>query len=180
MSDLRAYLRQKRQALLARRERIEREGAVPRLLSARATVEGRSGVRRVRIRDFQAIADSPPDFAGYDLGPSSPESQLGVLSSCLAHVFLIQAAEKEIPLDAVEIAVSAEMHPRAGSEGIPPYPQNITYTATVTSPASEAELADLYQSVEHACPILNLLLNPQQISGQLVHIGAAGALAATG
>ncbi len=178
MSDLRAYLRQKRQALLARRERIEQDGAEPRLLSARATVEGRSGLRRVRIRDFQAIADSPPDFAGYDLGPSSPESQLGVLSSCLAHVFLIQAADKEIPLDAVEISVSAEMDPRAGSPGAIPYPQKIAYTAMVTSPASEADLADLYQSVERACPILNLLLNPQQITGQLVHVPAHDAVVA--
>ncbi len=89
MSTLIEYLAQKRQALLDRRRRIADGSLGPVPLKARATAEGRSGVRRIRVRDFQVVTDSPPDFAGYDLGPSSPELVLGALGSCLNHSYLI-------------------------------------------------------------------------------------------
>ena len=34
---------------------------------------GRSGIREIRIRDFQIISDSKPDLAGYDLGPGADD-----------------------------------------------------------------------------------------------------------
>lgn len=170
MSTLREYLLQKRQALLQRREAAKANGAGPHTFGAKVTAEGRSGVRRIRIRDFQIISDSPPDFAGYNLGPSSPELQLGVLGSCLTHIFLIQAADRQVPLDSLEVEVSAQQDPRAGQPGyehVPVYPHNITYTVHVTSPASEEEIAALHEAVERVCPILNLLANPQQINGRI-------------
>lgn len=172
MSTLREYLAQKRDALLARRAAAQAGGAQPHALQATVTAEGRSGVRRIRIRDFQIISDSGPDFAGYNLGPGSPELQLGVLGSCLTHIFLIQAADRQVPLDTLSVTVTGEMDPRAGRPGykdIPVYPHNISYTVQLTSPASEEEIAALHEAVERACPILNLLVNPQQISGVVEH-----------
>jgi uncharacterized OsmC-like protein len=172
MSTLREYLAQKRDAILARREKAASEPPQPHALTARVRAEGRSGVRRIRIRDFQVISDSGPDFAGYDLGPSSPELQLGVLGSCLTHVFLIQAADREVPLDALEVEVTGRMDPRAGRPGfehLPVYPHDIAYTVRIESPASAEEIAELHTAVERACPILNLLLNPQTIHGEIDH-----------
>ena len=172
MSTLREYLGQKREALLARRERAAHEPPTPHTISAHARAEGRSGVRRIRIRDFQIVSDSPPDFAGYDLGPSSPELQLGVLGSCLTHVFLIQAADLQVPIDALEVDVTGQMDPRAGKAGfahIPIYPHDIAYTVHISSPAAPEEIAALHAAVERACPILNLLLNPQTIRGTVDH-----------
>ena len=182
MSGLREYLVQKRAALLARRAMAEANGGGgPHQLAATVRAEDRSGVRRMRIRDFQVISDSGPDFAGYDLGPGSPELQLGVLGSCLTHIFLIQAADRQVPLDSLEVEVSGQMDPRSGKAGfehIPVYPHNINYTVTLTSPASADDIAALHEAVEKACPILNLLLNPQQITGTVVQsvpelVGAA-------
>jgi uncharacterized OsmC-like protein len=167
MSTLNEYLAQKRAAILARRAKNFTE---PSRIKARVSAEGRSGVRRIRIRDFQVISDSGPDFAGYNLGPSSPELQLGVLGSCLTHVFLIHAADRGVPLDSLEVEVSGQLDPRAGRPGfeqIPVYPHNLSYTVHITSPASSEEIAALHEAVERACPILNLLLNPQQISGTI-------------
>ncbi|GCE25170.1 osmotically inducible protein OsmC [Dictyobacter alpinus] len=172
MSNLNEYLAQKRQALITRREQAEANGTDPHTLRATANVEGRSGVRRIRIRDFQIISDSGPDFAGYDLGPTSPELQLGVLGSCLSHVFLIQAAQREVPLNALDVEVTAQIDARSGQPGyenVPVYPHNISYTVHIDSPASAEEIAALHDAVERACPILNLLINPQQIHGELVH-----------
>lgn len=170
MSTLREYLSQKRQALQTRNENALKIGETS-LLNAKVTVEGRSGIRRIRIRDFQILSDSGADFAGYDLGPTSPELQLGVLGSCLSHLFLIQAAERNIPLDTLEVDVHAQIDSRAGQPGfedVPIYPHEITYTVHVASPATSEEMAALHAAVERACPILNLLTNPQEITGTIV------------
>ncbi|MFN8504007.1 OsmC family protein [Kouleothrix sp.] len=177
MSTLREYLAQKRDAILARNAAAQSGGTPPLTLQASVTAEGRSGVRRIRIRDFQIISDSGPDFAGYNLGPSSPELQLGVLGSCLTHIFLIQAADRQVPLDSLSVTVTGQMDPRAGRPGyedIPIYPHNIRYTVQLTSPASEEQIAALHDAVERTCPILNLLANPQQISGVVEHTRPAG------
>jgi len=170
LSTLIEYLDQKRRALLERRARIADGRLGPVSLKASATAEGRSGVRRIRVRDFQVLTDSPPDFAGYDLGPNSPELQLGVLGSCLNHSYLIEAAALEVPIDSIEVEVEAVLDPRAlsiGFESTPVYPQNISYVVKIESSASETRIEQLRAAVERACPILNLLKNPQTIAGRV-------------
>jgi uncharacterized OsmC-like protein len=127
-------------------------------LTARVRAEGRSGIRRIRIRDFQVISDSEADFAGYDLGPSSPELQLGVLGSCLTHTFLIQAATVGLPLDSLELEITGIIDPRAGSAGfedVPIHPHEIRYVVFIASSAAPAEIRVLREAVERDCPILN-------------------------
>ncbi|MBM7774951.1 putative OsmC-like protein [Actinokineospora baliensis] len=171
MSSLRDYLVQKRRAWLSKQDTIATADVLTP--TARVTAEGRSGVRRIRIRDHQVLSDSAPDYAGYDLGPSSPELQLGVLGSCVTHIFLIQAAATEVVLDSIEVEVTATIDPKAGTPGfedVPPSPQGISYTVHIGSPATDAELDALFASVERACPILSLLTNPQTITGSVVRV----------
>jgi uncharacterized OsmC-like protein len=170
MSSLLDYLGQKRGAFLDRRRQIAEGSLGPAPLKAKVTAEGRSGVRRIRIRDFQVISDSPPDFAGYDLGPSSPELVLGGLASCLNHSYLIQAAALDVPIESIEVEVEGMIDPRAGSPGhenTPVYPQNLSYVVRIASSASAAEIKTLRDNVEKFCPILNLLQKPQTIEGRL-------------
>jgi uncharacterized OsmC-like protein len=178
MTTLNEYLAEKRLALAARQERLAAGEAEPNTLRASVRAEGRSGVRRIRIRDFQLISDSGPDFAGYNLGPSSPEIQLGALGSCLTHVFLIQAARLGVPLESLEVEVSGTMDPRAGRPGfeaVPIFPHDIRYSVRLVSPASPETIAELHQAVEQSCPILNLLVNPQTIHGVVEHAQPAEA-----
>ncbi len=142
MRSLPEYLAEKREALLDRQRRIAAGTLGPAHLEARATPEGRSGVRRIRIRDFQVVTDSPRDFAGYDLGPSSPELQLGVLGSCLNHSYLIQAAALEVPIQSIEVDVEATIDPRAGAPGYdatPVYPQTSPMSSRSTTPRRPQE-----------------------------------------
>lgn len=172
MTSLNEYLVEKRAAVAAREARIESGSLGPVPLAAQVSVEGRSGVRRIRIRDHQVITDSPPDFAGYDLGPGSPELQLGILGSCLAHSYLIHAARLGVPLDAVDVAVSGRLDARAGRPGfeaVPVSPHDITYVVRVVSPASREAVARLEAEVDRFCPILNLLRSPQTVRGTLDH-----------
>lgn len=173
MTTLNEYLTQKRAAWLAKKEAAR---ANPELkatpLKANVRALGRSGVREIRIRDFQVISDSPPDFAGYNLGPASPELQLGVLGSCLTHITLIQAAERGLSIDSIEVEVSGEQHPLAqqpGFEHIPVFPHNIRYTLDIVSSESPETIRALHDAVEAVCPIFNLLREPQTIAGELRH-----------
>ena len=170
MSTLNEYLGEKRQAIAARKSCIAAGEGVPMTLTARVRAEGRSGIRRIRIRDFQVISDSEADFAGYDLGPSSPELQLGVLGSCLTHSFLIQGATLGVPLDSLELEITGIIDPRAGSPGfedVPIHPHEIRYVVFIASSAAPAEILVLREAVERNCPILNLLRQPQAIAGEV-------------
>lgn len=176
MSNLREYLVQKREALLAKRAAALEQPPDPLQIAATVRAEGRSGIRRIRIRDYQIITDSPANFAGYGLGPTAPELQLGVLGSCLAHSFLIQAADRQTPIDALEVDVAAEIDARAGQPGYPEitiHPRQIRYTLRVESPASAEEIATLQAAMESACPILSLLRNPHEISGAVELVATA-------
>jgi len=177
-APLNDYLAEKRAAVLARDAAIERGTAQPAALKARVSAEGRSGVRRIRIRDHQVISDSPPDFAGYNLGPSSPELQLGVLGSCVTHIFLIQAASRQVPLTSLEVEVSGVIDPRGGKPGheqTPIWPHDIAYTVHIDSPASRADIDALFEAVERTCPILNLLRNPQQVRASVALTNSSAA-----
>lgn len=176
MSTLREYLAQKREALEARARAKAAGKVLPQTLRATVTAEGRSGIRRIRIRDFQILSDAGPDFAGYDLGPGSPELQLGVLGSCLTHTFLIRAAALEIPLDSLRVEVQGVQDPRAGDPGfenVPIYPHQIAYTVHIDSPAPDEDLHRLHQDVERTCPMYNFARNPQPIEGRVVRDRAA-------
>lgn len=169
MTTLRDYLAHKVHALAAFRARTLGPGStyVPRPLAATVTVEGRSGVRRIRIRDYQIIADSPPEMMGYNLGPTSPELALAALGGCVAHSWLIHAASLGVMLDAVEIEVSATIDSRAGEQGYessPREPQGIGFLARIVSDAPEADVARVHDAVVRLCPIVNLFRNAQPIA----------------
>jgi uncharacterized OsmC-like protein len=173
MTTLNEYLVQKGAAWLSKREAGRKDPALKSVeLKANVRALGRSGVREIRIRDFQVISDSLPDFAGYNLGPASPELQLGVLGSCLTHITLIQAAEKGLRIDSIDVEVTGEQHPLAqqpGFENVPIFPHNIRYTLNIASPESAETIHALHDAVEQVCPIFNLLKNPQTIVGELRH-----------
>jgi uncharacterized OsmC-like protein len=180
MSTLNEYLGEKRQAIAASKSRIAAGESGPMALAAQVRAEGRSGIRRIRIRDFQVISDSEANFAGCDLGPSSPELQLGVLGSCLTHTFLIQAATLGVPLDSLELEVTGIMDPRAGSPGfedVPIHPHEIRYAVSIASSAAPVEIGALREAVERNCPILNLLRQPQAIAGEVRLTEAAPSIA---
>ena len=167
MSTLRDYLAQKRDAI--RTIRANRTGDPdPLRPAASVSIEGRSGIRRIRIRDFQILSDSTPALAGYNLGAGAAEMQMGVLGACLSHLVLIVAADLEIPLDAVEVDVWADQDAESsvpGYDHVPGVPHGIAYTMRIASPASAGDIAHLHEEDEKVCPVLNLLANPQVITG---------------
>lgn len=179
---LREYLKYKRIAYLNLQEegkkRAEELKKNPSLanepLAGPVITVSNNGVRQLQIRQFRILHDNPAYLAGNDLAPTSQEHQLGVLTSCLTHIFLIQAAARQTPLDSLEVGAKAISDIRAGRKGfenIPIYPHNIHYTVHVKSPASYKQIEELRDAVEAVCPIYNLLKDEQTIEGKIVRVG---------
>ena len=173
MASLNAYLAEKRTAYTRLKQQWRQPDTRPQSIAAQVTAEGRSGIRRIRIRDFQLVSDSPPDFAGYGLGPGSPEIALGALASCIAHSWLIQAASQDVPLEALTVNVTGQIDPRGAhldQDGIPPHPHGLAFEVHVVSPASDEAISRVRAEVERICPILNLLRRPQEIASAVTHV----------
>ena len=167
--SLRDHLTRLRAALLALKD--SPEIAQPLVLRAHVTAEGRSGVRRLQIRNFQFLSDGPPAVGEFNLGPGSWPTVVGVLGSAVAEEFLTQAALKGIPLDELEIVFTGRPSAGPASSGGSrvTYPRNLAYTAYIVSPAADAELEELRATVERVSPVLRLVTEPQPIAhGTLV------------
>ncbi|MCA9878255.1 MAG: OsmC family protein [Thermomicrobiales bacterium] len=162
MSGLREYLVDKKAAVAAARQQVEQENSAPRRIEATVRAEGRSGVRRTQIRGHEFLTDSSRELGGFDLGPSPVETLLGALGGCLAHTIIIQAATRDIPLDALEVSVGAVSDPGTNQ------PRDITYQVRITSPENQEKVERLVAAAESVCPITSLLVNPQRVSGSVV------------
>ena len=172
MTGLKSYLERKLDALKTARATASTDPIERRQrLSAQVIAEGGSGVRRVRMRDFQIITDAGPAMAGYDLGPRAPEVLLGALGSCISHTILIQAALSDLPIESLVIDVSADVDSLAGHSDVKNPLTNIAYEIQVESPAPAAEFRKINELLPEICPVLNIVQFPQQITTSIVHNG---------
>jgi len=163
MAGLREYLIDKAAAIRALAVARPDSRQWRETVSAVCIADDRSGVRKLRIRDWQYIGDSGPGFGGFSLGPSSPELLCGVISTCLTHTYEIGACLMGIPLDRIEVRVSAENND-ARFGGLetedPPVPFEITAHVTVDAvDASAEQLAELHRYASERCPMTNLIRN---------------------
>jgi hypothetical protein len=85
-TTLNGYLEQKRTAWLARKEAADNDPDFKATaLKAHVRALRQSGVREIRIRDFQVISNSPAGFRRLRPRFGPPELQLGVLGTPDAH-----------------------------------------------------------------------------------------------
>jgi uncharacterized OsmC-like protein len=158
---LRDYIRHKGEALRAAAIRRPRGEDWHETIEATVVADDRTGVRKLRIRDWQFIGDSGADFGGANLGPSSPELLCGVIGTCLAHTYLIGAATLGILVDGVAVRVTAENND-ARFLGIetsdPAVPFNLTAYVTIEAgEATTADVATLHRYAAERCPLSNLI-----------------------
>ncbi|TMN18757.1 OsmC family protein [Pseudoxanthomonas sp. X-1] len=162
---LRDYLKDKAQAISA----LQQQDAAPTRLHAHVIAEGRSGVRRLRVGDreqFQWLSDSPRQGAGFNLAPGSWESLVAMLSSAVADEYIVQAAVRGVPLDALDIVFTSIPERKNANLS---YPNNLSYVAYIQSPASDAELQALKAAVHANSSVIDLVTQPHQVSPLTIH-----------
>lgn len=161
MRGLAAYLQQKRRSMRAAAEQRPDGDAWREQVEALCVADDATGVRKLRIREWQIISDSGPAFGGWGPGPSSPELLYGVLSTCLTHTYLIGAANLEIAIDRVQARVMAGNND-ASLLGVtssdPPMPFDLTAWIDIDAPeASRPRLDELHRYVAENCPLTRLI-----------------------
>jgi uncharacterized OsmC-like protein len=160
---------QRRYAALETLEKTPSDRIQPIRLEVRTTAEQRSGVRRIRIRGHQIISDSDYSFAGYSLGPGSPESSLTAIASDLADAFLSQAAIKGVRIDSLGVSITSRR------DSVPPavrvvHPHNLLYTIYVKSPATDEQLEEIRLLAERYSPGFNVAAEKQVVKGDIDYV----------
>lgn len=137
-------------------------------VSATCVADDVTGVRKLRMRDWEIIGDSGPDFGGWSLGPSSPELFCGVISTCLTHTYLIAAASLDVPLDRVEVTVSStnnDAHFLGITGDDPDVPYDITARVSLEAEDATAEqVATLHAYAAERCPLSKLVREPNTVT----------------
>lgn len=175
LEGLREYLLEKHAAAAGA---IPAEGAEPKPakvegeppLRAIVQVEGGTGIRNIRtdLSNFQFIHDNPRHLAGHNIGPLAEEHLVGVMITCLTHIYEIEASKRGIAIDALRLENHAVVAPRIGSIDNPPRYQSIRYTVHIGSPEPKEKIEELQKAVESICPVYNLLKDSQPIKGTIV------------
>ncbi|WP_437222762.1 OsmC family protein [Planctomicrobium sp. SH661] len=175
LAGLREFLEDKRAAsqgalpIEGARPPQKRVPGVPPL-RAHIKVEGGTGIRHIRTddRNFQILHDYPRYLGGNNLGPIPEEHLLGTMITCLAHIYEIEAAKKQVILDTLELDVEGTLTTQPGNVDHPPSFKDIRYSVRIGSPQSRESIEELQRSVESTCPIFNMLKNSQTIHGSIV------------
>ena len=156
----------RRLAALKALEKTPAEQIQPIRLEVSTTAEQRSGVRRIRIRGHQIISDSDYSFAGYSLGPGSPESSLTAIASDLADTWLSQAALKGVRIDSLGVSITSRPDSVKPEKRIV-YPHNLLYTIYVKSPATDEQLEEIRLLAEQHSPAFNIASIKQPVTGDI-------------
>ncbi len=160
--SLRDHLKQRKVALEAWNA-LGAKDLKPVTITANVVAKNRSGVRELRVRNFQYIGDCGQSHGGQDSGVDTPTTAQAVFASDLADSYLNQAALLGIDIDSLTI----EIHGRPDKEptGRVAYPRNFLYTIYIDSPASDAELEKLAQLAEQNSVVATLV--KQAVTPQL-------------
>lgn len=160
LRDFEARLRSSLFLLRARPEMNE-----PLKLTATVIAISRTGIRRLRIRNFQLLSDGEREAGEFNLGAGSWPSVVGALGSALAGDYVVQAAVKGIPLDDLELIFTSKpgTAPSQTTGTRVTYPRNLNYIVFINSPATDAQLEDLRKTVERVSPVFHLVTDAQKV-----------------
>ena len=122
------------------------------------------------VRDFPpVIIDEPPELGGGDAGMNPVELVLVALGTCQEIMFSAYAAFMGIKLDECKVDVKGYLDVRGllGLDAtVPPGYQHISYETRITSSADDAALLKLIETVESHCPVMDILVRAQKVSGR--------------
>ncbi len=127
-----------------------------------------------KVRNFPVIMiDEPREIGGGNVAMNPVELVLVALGACQEIMFSACAAAMGIPLTEVKVDVKGYLDTR-GLFGIDPDTragyQKITFETTIKSPADEATLRKLIETVENRCPLLDTLMRPIEVMADAYHI----------
>jgi putative redox protein len=125
-----------------------------------------------RVRQFPVMSiDEPPELGGADAGPNPLELVLVALGTCQEIMFAAYAAFMGIKLDECKVELKGYVNLSgllSVDPEVKPGYQKIVYETRIKSSADDAALLKLIEVVESHCPVMDVLLRPQHITGKAI------------
>lgn len=146
----------------------------PQLAKGTRQIEARwveNMVLEIKVGDHVLITDEPRFMGGTERGPGPALLVLAGLAGCTAGSFALFGTLMGIPIDSVEVSVTADLDARGVlglEEGVPAGYTDIRYEARIQSSASEKEIRELAATVERRCPAYDTLTRPKEIKGKVL------------
>lgn len=127
----------------------------------------------IKARDFKFLSDEPESLGGEDTGPNSIEYVLGALAACQEIVIKAHSEQLGIRLKSVQVDAygDLDLHGFLALSDARPGFTNVRYQTLIetdeTDPDKLQKLKDL--STKN-CPVLDIIRNPVQVSGEVTLI----------
>jgi putative redox protein len=126
-----------------------------------------------KVRDFnEMVIDEPPELGGSDKGMNPMELIAAALGTCQEIMYAAYASVMDIKLDAVTVDVKGRLDLRGlfgMDESVPAGYSKISYITRISSQEQNEKIEQLVQAVEAHCPVLDTLVRPITVSGQVFH-----------
>lgn len=122
--------------------------------------------------NWKFTADMPESVGGNAVGPTPGVYGRAALGSCLAIGYMMDAAKKNIPVDALQVEVQADYDDGAlfdTTTDVPPGYLEVRYTATIESDAPEEDILQMIEESDRHSPYLDVFSRSQKCVRQ-VHI----------
>jgi uncharacterized OsmC-like protein len=123
-----------------------------------------------RVRNFSFNIDEPHELGGSDSAPNPVEYVLASLGACQEILYSAYASFLGIDLENVQVKVKGTLDLKGLfglDKSVRPGFQKVEYETTITSSADEKQLHELANIVETHCPVLDIIANKTEVSGQL-------------
>lgn len=124
-----------------------------------------------RTRRFFVTMDAPPGLGGVDGAATAVESLVAAFAGCLTTGIATNASLFDIPIDALEIEMEADVDLRGlfgHDKTVRPGFSDIRYTVTVQSPASEEQLRKCKETIDRKSPVGDTIANPVNVTSRFV------------
>ena len=144
-----------------------------KLLLAKPSIGLGTGISRSRIingltceiteGNWKLIADMPEAAGGNASAPKPGTYGRAALGSCLAISYMMYASKMDLSLDLLEVEVQTDYNDGGlfGTSDLPPGYQEVRYTVTIESKASEEELEKMLDEAERHSPYLDVFNRDQ-------------------
>lgn len=116
--------------------------------------------------------DEPSALGGTDTAPNMVEVVLGAYGCCLTTGYVMNAAQRGIKLEGVEVSLKGDLDLRGFfglSDKVPPGYTDVHVEVKINAPgATQQQVKDLHDHVEKTSPVGCILCRPLKVTTSLV------------
>ncbi len=124
-----------------------------------------------KIRDFAPFdIDEPLELGGKDSAANPVELVLAALGTCQEIMYSAYASVMDIPLEGVSVNVRGYLDLKGMfglDESVTPGFNRISFDTEISSSADSESLSKLIHTVETHCPVLDILVKQQSVTGKV-------------